>query len=291
MTLRTLPEAPQYQQPKGFQCEAPADVLEQWAAMPVPTAAAGDGTIEVFDQIGAGMFTDGVTAKAVSASLRSSKAKDITVKINSPGGNFFEGLAIYNLLRSDPRSVRVEVLGVAASAASVIAMAGDEIVVGPSSFMFVHNAHGVVMGDQHDMSEASAMLTKFSDSMADIYEARSETKRPEIIAMMDKETFLTSKEAVAKGFADSVDGDITAPEGDVTSSNRGLMARRQTEAALARAGFTRDARTELMLEMGVASKAGQRDATGAARDAGKVNGSAIFELDSFLKQVTRRYRK
>lgn len=269
MSLRKLPEAKTFQRPQNFQWDAPSDVLAKWAETPVAAAAGDDTTITMFDVIGEDWWTGGgVTAKRISAALRSIGDKDVTVKINSPGGDMFEGIAIYNLLRAHPAKVTIEVLGWAASAASIIAMAGDEIRMGLGTFMMVHNAWGVVIGNRHDMREAASLFDGFDGAIADIYEARTGMKRAEIVKLMDAETFMGPSEAVKNGFADVVDDGIAAPEGDAKNMDRGLLARRQTEAALARAGFTRDKRSELLTEMGVSAAPRDASRPPAARDAG-----------------------
>lgn len=270
MSLRKLPEAKTFQRPQNFQWDAPSDVLAKWAEVPLAAADEAENTITMFEVIGEDWWTGGgVTAKRVSAALRSIGSKDVTVKINSPGGDMFEGIAIYNLLRSHQAKVTIEVLGWAASAASIIAMAADEIRMGLGTFMMVHNAWGVVVGNRHDMREAATLFDGFDGAIADIYEARTGMKRKDIEKLMDAETFMGPSEAVDKGFADAIDDGISAPSStDAKNMDRGLMARRQTEAALARAGFSRDKRSELLSELG--ASAAQRDAsrTPAARDAG-----------------------
>lgn len=269
MSLRQLPEAKTFQRPQNFQWDAPSDVLAKWAETPLAAGENDDSTITMFEVIGEDWWTGGgVTAKRISAALRSIGDKDVTVKINSPGGDMYEGIAIYNLLRAHKAKVTVEVLGWAASAASIIAMAGDEIRMGLGTFMMVHNAWGVVIGNRHDMREAATLFDGFDSAIVDIYEARTGLKRAEIVKLMDAETFMGPSEAVKNGFADAVDDGISAPEGDAKNMDRGLMARRQTEAALARAGFSRDKRSELLTEMGVSAAPRDASRTPAARDAG-----------------------
>jgi len=223
----------------------------------------------MFEVIGEDWWTGGgVTAKRISAALRSIGERDVTVKINSPGGDMFEGIAIYNLLRGHPAKVTVEVLGWAASAASIIAMAGDEIRMGLGTFMMVHNAWGVVVGNRHDMRDAAELFDGFDAAIADIYEARTGTARAEIVKLMDAETFMGPSDAVKHGFADVVDDGLSAETGEAQNMDRGLMARRQTEAALARAGYTRDKRSELLLELGASAALRDASRTPAARDAG-----------------------
>lgn len=283
MTLRNLPEAKTFQRPQNYQWDAPSDVLAKWAETATPSAAAeGENVINMLDVIGEDFWTGGgVTAKRISAALRSIGERDVVVKINSPGGDLFEGIAIYNLLRKHPASVRVEVLGWAASAASIIAMAGDEIVMGLGTFMMVHNAWGMVVGNRHDMRDAADLFDSFDGAIADIYTARTGQDRAAIEKLMDAETFMGPTEALANGFADSVDDGIEPSTGSASNSDRGLMARRQTEAALAKAGFSRSARAEMLLEMGLTETAPRDASRHAARDAGEITDS----LQEFLNSL------
>lgn len=261
MTLRDIPEAQTFQRPQNYQWDAPSDVLTKWSETPSASTEDDDHTITMFDVIGEDFWTGGgVTAKRVSAALRRIGDNDVLVKINSPGGDMFEGIAIYNLLRKHPAKVTIEVMGWAASAASIIAMAGDEIRMGLGTFVMVHNAWGVVVGNRHDMRETAELFDGFDSAIADIYEARTGMDRKAIVKLMDAETFMDPKSAVENGFADTVDGGMEMPDSDAKNMDRGLMARRQTEAALARAGYTREVRSEMLLEMGVANAA-QRDAS------------------------------
>ncbi|MDI3335873.1 Clp protease ClpP [Defluviimonas aestuarii] len=281
MTLRKLPEAKTFQRPQNFQWDAPSDVLAKWAETPAMAASSDDATITMFDVIGEDFWTGGgVTAKRIGAALRAIGDRDVTVMINSPGGDMFEGIAIYNLLRKHPAKVRVEVMGWAASAASIIAMAGDEIVMGLGTFMMVHNAWGMVIGNRHDMREAADMFDGFDAAIADIYEARTGLARDDIVKLMDIETFMGPKDAVEKGFADEVDDGLSMPEGGAQNMDRGLMARRQTEAALAKAGHSRSARAEMLLEMGITSAAPRDASRNATRDAGDLSASVKQLLET-----------
>lgn len=283
MSLRSLPNAPTMARPQNYQWDAPSDVLAKWAEHPFAAApgADADATISIFDVIGEDGWTGGgVTAKRISAALRSIGNRDVIVRINSPGGDMFEGIAIYNLLRTHPAKVTVEVLGWAASAASIIAMAGDVIRMGLGSFMMVHNAWGLVIGNRHDLREAASLFDGFDAALADIYEARTGMARAEIERLMDAGTFMTAAQAVEYGFADAVDDGVAAPSGDAKSTDRRLMARRQTEAALAKAGFTRTMRSEMLSEL-IGSATRDADQPSAARDAGdnpELNAAALQRL-------------
>jgi len=248
MSLRTLPEARTFQRPRNFQWDAPSDVMSKWAAMPV-AAATDDSTITMFEVIGEDWWTGGgVTAKRISAALRSIGERDVTVKINSPGGDMFEGIAIYNLLRGHPAKVTVEVLGWAASAASIIAMAGDEIRMGLGTFMMVHNAWGVVVGNRHDMREGADLFDGFDAAIADIYEARTGTARAEIVKLMDAETFMGPSDAVKNGFADVVDNEIDAGKAENSASVPG-NTRKRLDALLAKQGVPRVERRRMLAEV------------------------------------------
>lgn len=279
MSLRKMPEAQTFQRPQNFQFDAPSDVLAKWAEKPLAAESDDPNTISIYDVIGEDMWTGGgFTAKRMSAALRSIGKNPVTVKINSPGGDMFEGIAIYNLLREHPAKVTIDVMGWAASAASIIAMAGDEIRMGLGTFMMVHNAWGVVIGNRHDMRDAAKLFDGFDAAIIDIYEARTGLSSKDITKLMDAETFMGPSEAVEKGFADVIADDLKADDAGAKNTDRRLMARRQTEAALARAGFSRNIRTEMLSELmndtaprdASREKPGERDAaqSPAARDAG-----------------------
>ncbi|PZU95616.1 MAG: peptidase [Chelatococcus sp.] len=267
MSLRKLPEIKAFARPQSFQWDAPSEVLAKWAETPKAAAEEGDTVVSILDVIGEDWWSGtGVTAKRVSAALRSIGPKDITVRINSPGGDMFEGIAIYNLLRGHQAKVTVEVLGWAASAASIIAMAGDEIRMGLGSFMMVHNAWGVVMGNRHDMRDAADLFDSFDSALADIYEARTGAKRAAIVDMLDAETFMSASEAVAQGFADIVDKDLAAPAEGGTGQSR-ASARDHLDVLLARQGVPRAERRRLLREAsGTRDAADPQDTPGAVLD-------------------------
>src|SRR3546814_13065155 len=128
MSLRTLPEAQTFHRPKKFQWDAPSDVLAKWAEKPLAASEDTDATISMYDVIGEDFWSGtGVTAKRIAAALRSIGGRDVTVRLNSPGGDMFAGIAIYNLLRGHPHKVTVAVMGLDASAAAIIALAGHAI--------------------------------------------------------------------------------------------------------------------------------------------------------------------
>jgi ATP-dependent Clp protease protease subunit len=284
MSIRQMPEAKTFARPQNFQWDAPSDVLAKWSENPLAAVADDANTVTIYDVIGEDMWTGGgFTAKRMSAALRSIGSNDVTVKVNSPGGDMFEGIAIYNLLREHPAKVTIDVMGWAASAASIIAMAGDEIRMGLGTFMMVHNAWGVVVGNRHDMRDAAKLFDGFDSAIVDIYTARTGGDRKGIEKLMDAETFMGPTQAVDAGFADVVLDALTAESGEANNSmDRGLMARRQTEAALARAGFSRNVRSEMLSELmnPAARDAGRRP---AARDAGEFDPDAVRQLINSIR--------
>lgn len=159
-----------------------------------------EASIRIYDYIGWG----GVGAKEFSDSLDQIKAKRINVMINSPGGDVFDGLAIYNSLKNHGAEIHVTVDGIAASIASVIAMAGDTIVMGEFSFMMIHNPWTVAIGNASDMREIAALLDKVGGSLRSLYAKRSGAPIEQITAWMEAETMFTAQEAVAAKLADRV---------------------------------------------------------------------------------------
>lgn len=156
-------------------------------------------TIDLYDEIGYW----GTNARGFRAKLKEASG-DITLRINSPGGDVFDGIAIYNDLLAYDGKVKVEVVGLAASIASIIAMAGDEITIAENAMFMVHNAWTIGVGNRHDFADVATVLGKIDDALARTYAARTTTGIRSIKQMMDDETWLTAKEAVDAGFATAV---------------------------------------------------------------------------------------
>lgn len=245
------------------------DLLDRWSKMaPAPSAAVGEEfEIEIFDVIGEDLFDAGFTSRDVSRALSQAGGRDIVVRINSPGGDMFEGISIYNLLKSYAGRVRVEIVGIAASAASIIAMAGDEIVMHDGTFLMIHNAWGLVVGNKHDFQRASEIFDQFDASLVEIYTSRAggSVTRDEVIAMMDAETFLDARQAIEAGLADIVtSGQEAGPAAAMRDSvDRRTHAKRRAELAMAMAGMSRADRVRTITEISVVSDSGgsvERDA-------------------------------
>lgn len=158
----------------------------------------GQAEITLYDQIG----HPGVTAADFRATLDAISAPTILLRLNSPGGNVFDAIAMYNDLIAHAATVTVDVTGVAASGASLVAMAGDTIRIARNAMMMVHRARGLVIGDRADMREMAAVLEKIDAAMAETYAARTGHARAEMAALMDTETWMGADDAVARGFAD-----------------------------------------------------------------------------------------
>lgn len=144
--------------------------------------------------------------------------EDVVVDIASGGGDVSAGSQIYTALRSYQGPVTVNVVGLAASAASVIAMAGDKVRMSPTSQLMIHKAWSVAQGNSDDMNHESGVLSKIDQSLASAYEAKTGMKSADVLKMMQDETWMTAKDAVRFGFADSImfddddDTDVNDPD-------------------------------------------------------------------------------
>jgi len=160
--------------------------------------------IEIFDEIGG----FGISPSDVRAQLADAGRGNVTVRLNSPGGSVFDGITIFNTLVAHPGKVRVEIVGLAASAASLIAMAGDEIAIADNAFVMVHRAWGMTIGNEADHAEQAAVLRKVDDALAETYAKRTGNKVDVIRRMMEAETWLKGEEAKRLGFANEVMGEV-----------------------------------------------------------------------------------
>lgn len=241
MTIKSLPAAPEGRPFAREKPDLPAAAMERWNGS-IRAARDGDNSISIFDVIGADYWGEGVTASRIAGALRSLNGADVTVNINSPGGDMFEGLAIYNLLREYDGKVTVKVLGLAASAASIIAMAGDEVQIGRGAFLMIHNCWVYAMGNRHDLAQIAADMAPFDKAMSDIYQARSGLDAATVDKMMDGETYIGGSEAVEKGFADSL---LSADE-IADDEESPAAALRKLDALLAKANTPRSERRKLL---------------------------------------------
>lgn len=159
--------------------------------------------ITIFGDIGESFFYESVSLSDFKAELDKVRdKKEIRVMLNSPGGSVFDGMAIYNLLSGVRQKVTVEVLGMAASAASVIALSGRELVMGEGSYLMIHNPWSFAFGEAEELRKTADVLDKIRDQMVDLYAAHSAMTDEEIVQAMAEETWYTATEAVEAGFAD-----------------------------------------------------------------------------------------
>ena len=219
------------------------NVLDRWTedASGIRAVAIGDNVITMFDVIGEDYWSGGgITAKTVTAQLRAIGDKPIEVQINSPGGDMFEGIAIYNVLREHSQPVTVKIMGMAASAASIVAMAGDTIEIGTASFIMIHNCWVMAIGNKADLAETAAFLEPFDQAMADVYATRTGQSVSDIVAWMDAETYMSGTVAVERGFADSMlAADQIKTDDKAKAADTHINEIRAMELQLVSAGLTR----------------------------------------------------
>jgi ATP-dependent protease ClpP protease subunit len=215
--------------------------FDRWNAGVQAAGDVGANVISIYDVIGYDFWTGGgVTAKRIDAALRSIGAKDVEVHINSPGGDMFEGIAIYNRLLEHPGKITVKVFGLAASAASIIAMAGEERLIGSGAFVMIHNCWVLAAGNRHDMAEVAAFLEPFDDAMAGVYVDRTGAKKADVAKWMDAETWMSGGQAEERGFATgTLASDAMKDDAEASAKARDMNAVRQAEIALCRSGCTR----------------------------------------------------
>ena len=161
--------------------------------------------IQIYDEISSDDFWgDVVTAKAINDEIAQANGKPLNIHINSYGGEVFEGFAIYNNLKSYAGKKVVYVDGIAASIASVIAMAGDEVYMNKASMLMIHNASGVAVGNAEEMKKVVSALEQINEVIRDVYKNRSNLDDEQLKQFMDNETYFTPQEAVQYGFADGI---------------------------------------------------------------------------------------
>lgn len=173
---------------KWYEIVAKSDVSEVW----------------IYDEIG---FW-GVTAKEFIVELNALKSKKIDMHINSPGGDVFDGAAIYNAVKRHPAEVTAYIDGIAASIASVIALAGKKVHMAKNAIYMMHNPSGLVMGTAEDMRKTADILEKVRDTMVLAYTDKSRKTAEDIKALLDAETWYNAEEAMEAGFVDSLGEEI-----------------------------------------------------------------------------------
>lgn len=176
-------------------------------------AQAGDPTkpveMDIYDYIGYwGVNAVGFISE-MKAKLNESGSKEILLSINSPGGSVFDAVAIFNALRNSGAKVTVRVLGIAASAASLIAMAGDKIIMPENTMMMIHNPLNSIYGNADEMREMADILDKVGTALIATYVSRTGLSEDDVKALLSAETYMTAAEAKEKGFCDEIETALT----------------------------------------------------------------------------------
>ena len=156
--------------------------------------------IYIFDEIGA----FGLNAQSFIEEIKEFKNSPINLHINCVGGDVFDGMAIYNILKKRTAETTVYIEGIAASMGSVIALAADKVVMAENSLFMIHNAWGGAMGESKELKKTANLLEKISNEIADIYIKKTNLPYDEVKEMMDEETWLNADEALELGFIDSI---------------------------------------------------------------------------------------
>jgi len=163
--------------------------------------------ILIYSEIGDSWFADTVDAKSFVDQIGALDVSNISVRINSPGGSVFDGHAIHNALKRHRAHVTTYVDGLAASIASVVALAGDRVVMAQNSVMMIHNAWTVAIGDANEMRSKADVLDTLNRTLVGVYESKTSKPREEIVAAMSAETWFDAASALEFGLADEITKD------------------------------------------------------------------------------------
>lgn len=200
--------------------------------------------LDVYESIGESFWGDSISAKDVLGKLRDAKPKSVKVRINSGGGDLFDGIAIHNLLRASGATIEVSVDGVAASAASVIAIAADpgKLSIAQGAFLMIHEARGGVFGTASELDGAAKLIRKANATMADMYSKAAASRGIHVdpatfAALMAEETWFSGEEAKLIGLADSI-GETPALAASIDLSAFGKVPQELTCRAAAVTAFT-----------------------------------------------------
>lgn len=160
--------------------------------------------VYIFNEIGA----YGITAQDFISEMKEYKDTPVNLRINCIGGDVFDGMAMYNIIKKREAKTTAYIEGIAASMGSVIALAADEVVMAENSLFMIHNAWGGAMGEAEDMRKTASVLEKISGEIASIYKRKTRLSLDRITDMMDEETWLNAQEAYELGFIDSISDSI-----------------------------------------------------------------------------------
>ena len=177
-------------------------MTEKWYN--IQNKAGKTADVYIFDEIG----TYGVTAQEFINDIKDLKDLPINLRINSLGGDVFDGMAMYNVIKRREAKTTVYIEGIAASIATIIALGADEVVMAENSLLMIHNAWGGAMGEAKDMRKTAATLEKISGELTDIYRKKTGLSYDALAEMMDEETWLNAQEAYELGFVDTISDSI-----------------------------------------------------------------------------------
>jgi ATP-dependent protease ClpP protease subunit len=179
--------------------------INNWLSYQPRASASEPATLQIFDQIGEDWFGgSGISAKAFSQALQDVGQGPLVIEINSPGGNVWDGLAIYNMLRGRQAPVTTRVVGIAASIASIIALAGDTVEIADAALFMIHDPSGMVAGTSDEMRKMADALDQHAEVLAGIYSKVTGRPTSQIRAAMKEETWFTAQEAIQFGLADKM---------------------------------------------------------------------------------------
>ncbi|MSS84975.1 peptidase [Actinomycetaceae bacterium WB03_NA08] len=243
-----------------------------WFRIEAKADGESSADVYIYDEIGESWWGGGIGPKALVDEISALDVDTLTVHINSPGGSAWDGVTIMNALRSHRAHVDVIVDGLAASAASVIAMSGDTITMNRGSQMMIHDASGGAYGNAEFLEETAAILHKLSNSYADIYAARAGGTREQWRAIMQAETWYTAEEAVDAGLADKWDG---TEEDDLEATSAFDLSR-----------FRFKGRAHAPTPVFAATTAVEKNP--ASTESGKPNTKEVTMSDAFLAGVRER---
>jgi len=176
----------------------------------IRASASGEAELWIYDEIGEDFWGEGTSAKTFCRELAALDVERIALHINSPGGAVFDGQAIYNALRAHPATITTYIDGVAASIASVVALAGERVVMAENALFMIHEPYVGVIGTADELRNMAGLLDKISDSILAVYEAKTGAERETLVAAMAAETWYSAAEALEAGFVDEVAEPIRA---------------------------------------------------------------------------------
>ena len=224
----------------------------------IQQTADGEAEVSIYDEIGFG----GVTAKSFLAELKKLSGQRVHLRINSVGGSVVEGAAIYNALRRHKGGLVVHIDALAASMASVIAMAGDETLIADNALVMIHNPWGMTMGDADELRKEADILDKLKATLVNAYVRKTGMEAEQVAQMMDDETWLDATEAVALGFADAIEDGIESAASITPEAARARfdtfqnsMARKSTKTIKAEEAAPAEVVAEPIVEAPVADEA------------------------------------